>query len=200
MSPAGCIVDEWECVRSTGYFFIGSTYTNEDAMYYNSLGFESALHINTNCADFTPAMFESFVSNQMAAFRSTFPGVPEPTTNRNHCIAWSDWSTVAEVSAAHGIRLDVNYYYWPNDWHQNSVGMFTGSGNPMRFAKLDGTMIDVYQVSTPMQDEGHYPPVTQYPAFCDELLDNAIGPKGILRCILLPTCTLTIMTIRVPMQ
>lgn len=178
MSPAGCRVDEWECVRSTGYFFIGSSYTNADAMYYNSLGFESALHINTGCADFTPAQFESFVSGQMASFRSTFPGVPEPTTNRNHCIAWSDWSTVAEVSAAHGIRLDVNYYYWPNDWHQNRVGMFTGSGNPMRFAKLDGTMIDVYQVSTPMQDEGHYPPVTVYPAFCDELLDNAVGPKG----------------------
>jgi hypothetical protein len=178
MSPAGCRVDEWECVRSTGYFFIGSSYTNADAIHYNSLGFESALHINTNCADFTPAMFESFVSNQMATFRTTFPGVPEPSTNRNHCIAWSDWSTVAEVSAAHGIRLDVNYYYWPNDWHQNRVGMFTGSGNPMRFAKLDGTMIDVYQVSTPMQDEGHYPPVTSYPAFCDELLDNAVGPKG----------------------
>ena len=178
MSPAGCRVDEWECVRSTGYFFIGSTYTNETAMHYTSLGFESALHINTNCADFTPAMFESFVSSQMAAFRSTFPGVPEPVTNRNHCIAWSDWSTVAEVSAAHGIRLDVNYYYWPNDWHQNAVGSFTGSANPMRFAKLDGTMIDVYQVSTPMQDEGHYPPVTPYPAFCDALLDLAIGPQG----------------------
>jgi len=178
MSPASCSVADWECVRSTGYFFIGSSYTNEQAMYYNSIGFESALHINTGCADFTPEQFESFVSGQMAAFRSTFPGVPEPTTNRNHCIAWSDWSTVAEVSAAHGIRLDVNYYYWPNDWHQNRVGMFTGSGNPMRFAKLDGTMIDVYQVSTPMQDEGHYPPVTSYPAFCDELLDNAVGPKG----------------------
>mgnify|MGYP001202572350 CR=1 FL=1 len=178
MSPSGCSVDDWECVRSTGYFFIGSTFTNDDAIYYNSLGFEAALHINTNCADFTPAQYESFVSSQMAAFRSTFPGVPEPSTNRNHCIAWSDWSTVPEVSLAHGIRLDVNYYYWPNDWHLNRPGMFTGSGNPMRFAKLDGTIIDVYQVVTQMQDEGQYAPVTPYPAYCDALFDKAIGPEG----------------------
>jgi len=178
MSPANCSVEDWECVRSTGYFFIGSTFTNEDAIYYNSLGFEAALHINTNCDDFTPAMYESFVSTQMAAFRSTFPGVPEPSTNRNHCIAWSDWSTVPEVSLAHGIRLDVNYYYWPNDWHLNRPGMFTGSGNPMRFAKMDGTIIDVYQVVTQMQDEGQYQPITPYPAYCDALLDKAIGPEG----------------------
>jgi hypothetical protein len=178
MSPAGCSVDDWECVRSTGYFYVGSTYTNEDAIYYESLGFESAVHINTNCANFTPAQFESFVTSQLTTFGNVFPDIPMPTTNRNHCIAWSDWSTVAEVSAAHGIRLDANYYYWPNDWHLNRPGMFTGSANPMRFAKLDGTMIDVYQVVTQMQDEGHYPPVTPYPAFCDALLDKAVGPEG----------------------
>lgn len=178
MSPAGCSVDDWECVRSTGYFYVGSTYTNDDAIYYESLGFESAVHINTNCANFTPAQFESFVTSQLATFGNVFPGIPMPATNRNHCIAWSDWSTVAEVSAAHGIRLDANYYYWPNDWHQNRPGMFTGSANPMRFAKPDGTMIDVYQVVTQMQDEGHYPPVTPYPAFCDALLDKAVGPEG----------------------
>ena len=31
--------------------------------------------------------------------------------------------------------------------------MFTGSGMPMRFADLDGTMIDVYQAATQMTDE-----------------------------------------------
>ena len=31
--------------------------------------------------------------------------------------------------------------------------MFTGSGMPMRFADLDGTMIDVYQATTQMTDE-----------------------------------------------
>lgn len=178
MSPAGCIVEDWECVRSTGYFYVGTTYTNEDAMFYESLGFESALHINTNCANYTAEQYQGFITTQMAAFASAFPDIPLPVTNRNHCIAWPDWSSTAEVEAVNGIRLDANYYYWPNDWHQNRPGMFTGSGNPMRFARLDGTMIDVYQVVTQMQDEGQYPPVTPYPAFCDALLDKAIGPEG----------------------
>ena len=155
MSPAGCNINDWECVRSTGYMFIGSTFTDANAVYYSGLGFEPALHINTNCGNFTPPQFESFVTSQLPVFTGTFPSIPSPATNRNHCIAWSDWSTVAEVSAANGIRLDVNYYYWPSTWHENRPGMFTGSGNPMRFAKLDGTIIDVYQVVTQMQDEGN---------------------------------------------
>jgi len=178
MSPAGCSVDDWECVRSTGYFYVGTTYTNDDAIYYESLGFESALHINTNCANYTAEQYQSFITSQMTAFANTFPDIPLPKTNRNHCIAWPDWSSTAEIESINGIRLDANYYYWPNDWHLNRPGMFTGSANPMRFAKLDGTIIDAYQVVTQMQDEGHYPPVTPYPAFCDALLDKAIGPEG----------------------
>ena len=36
------------------------------------------------------------------------------------------------------------YYYWPEVWMQNRPGMFTGSGMPMRFADIDGSLIDVY--------------------------------------------------------
>ena len=36
---------------------------------------------------------------------------------------------------------------------RNRPGMFTGSGMPMRFAELDGTMIDCYQAATQMTDE-----------------------------------------------
>ena len=53
----------------------------------------------------------------------------------------------------HGIRFDTNYYYWPGDWVNDVPGLFTGSGMPMRFAKADGTMIDVYQATTQMTDE-----------------------------------------------
>ncbi len=31
--------------------------------------------------------------------------------------------------------------------------MFTGSGIPMRFADLDGSLIDVYQATTQITDE-----------------------------------------------
>ena len=52
--------------------------------------------------------------------------------------------------------------------------MFTGSGMPMRFADLDGSMIDVYQAATQMTDESDQ----TYPFTINSLLDNALGPEG----------------------
>ena len=73
-----------------------------------------------------------------------------------------------------GIRLDTNYYYWPPTWVKDRPGMFTGSGMPMRFADLDGSMIDVYQAATQMTDESGQ----TYPFTIDTLLDRALGPEG----------------------
>ena len=66
--------------------------------------------------------------------------VAPPTTNRTHCIAWSDWATQPKVELANGIRLDTNYYYWPGTWVQDRPGLFTGSGMPhalRRHGRLD---------------------------------------------------------------
>ena len=52
--------------------------------------------------------------------------------------------------------------------------MFTGSGMPMRFAKLDGTLIDVYQATTQMTDESGQ----SFPLHIDTLLDRALGSEG----------------------
>ncbi len=52
--------------------------------------------------------------------------------------------------------------------------MFTGSGMPMRFADLDGSMIDVYQATTQLTDESGQ----SEPFNIDSLLDNALGPEG----------------------
>ena len=73
-----------------------------------------------------------------------------------------------------GIRLDTNYYYWPASWIADRPGLFTGSGMPMRFADLDGSMIDVYQATTQMTDESGQ----SYPFTIDTLLDRALGPEG----------------------
>jgi hypothetical protein len=173
-SPPGCSVDDWECVRATGYEYVGSGFTDAQALFYQNLGFEVALHVNTNCARATPSEYEGFVSSQLATFSAAFPSIPAPTSNRNHCIAWSDWSSVPEVETAHGIRFDTNYYYWPTGWVQDRPGFFTGSGIPMRFAKLDGTIIDCFQGVTQMPDESG----ESFPSFCDALLDKAIGPEG----------------------
>jgi hypothetical protein len=102
------------------------------------------------------------------------PGVSAPVTNRNHCISWSDWTIVPEEEETRGIRLDTNYYYWPAPWVDDSPGLFTGSGFPMRFAQTDGTLIDVYQATTQMTDESGQ----SYPATAIALMDRALGPEG----------------------
>jgi PKD repeat protein len=173
-SPANCSVDDWECVRATGYEYVGTTFTNSQAQFYNNLGFEVALHVNTNCSDWNPSSLENFFSTQMSDFAAAFPGIPAITTNRTHCIAWSDWSTQADIQVAHGIRFDTNYYYWPPTWVNDKPGVFTGSGMPMRFARTDGSIIDCYQATTQMTDESGQ----TYPMTSDSLLARALDVRG----------------------
>ena len=173
-SPAGCSVAAWECVRSSSYVYPGSPLTNAQASAYTADGFEVGLHVNTNCGDWNAASLESFYSTQLSSWSAQYSSIPPPSTNRTHCIVWSDYATQPKVELNHGIRLDTNYYYWPPGWVQNRPGLFTGSGMPQRFADLDGTMIDVYQAATQMTDESGQ----TYPFTIDTLLDRAFGSQG----------------------
>jgi hypothetical protein len=172
-SRQGCDVANWECVRSTSYIYPDTPITPAAAAAFDAQGFEIGVHITTNCANYTPGSLDANYSNQLAQFGELF-GLPMPRTNRTHCIVWSDYSTQPEVAQAHGIRLDTNYYYWPSGWVNSVPGVFTGSAMPMRFAKADGTMIDVYQAATQMTDESDQ----AYPFTVDALLDLAVGPEG----------------------
>ncbi len=174
--PSGCVVADWECVRGTSYIYPSTTgLSNAAATAYQSAGFEIALHLLTNCADWPDrAALESFYTSQLPALAANYPGLNAPVTNRTHCIAWGDWATQPKVELQNGIRLDTNYYYWPPEWVQDRPGMFTGSGMPMRFADLDGSMIDVYQAATQMTDESGQ----TYPFTINSLLDRALGPEG----------------------
>jgi len=176
LSPSGCSVVDWECVRGTSYIYPSTpTLTNSEAAAFQAQGFEIGLHVTTNCANWTSrAQLESFYSSQLADWSANYPSLTPPASNRTHCIAWSDWATQPKVELENHIRLDTNYYYWPPAWIQDRPGMFTGSGMPMRFADLDGSMIDVYQAATQMTDESGQ----TEPFNVDTLLDNALGPKG----------------------
>lgn len=167
-------VADWKAVRGTSYLYTGSPISNAQATAYEAQGFELSLHTNTNCENFTSSSLNSSISTQLTQLRSQLPGISVPQTHRTHCMVWSDWATAAKVQAQNGIRMDVNYYYWPGNWVQNRPGMFTGSGMPMRFADLDGTMVDIYQATTQMTDESGI----ALPWFCDQLLDKALGPEG----------------------
>jgi hypothetical protein len=172
-SPSGCSVEDWECIRGTSYVYSGSL-SNTEATFYNSAGFEVALHIDTGCADWTPTSLNTLYEDQRGDFLTHYPGLPSPFTNRTHCIAWSDYDTQPQVEFNNGIRLDTNYYYYPSSWVSDRPGFFTGSGLPMRFAKADGTIIDVYQAATQLTDESGQ----TYPFTIDTLLDRAIGTEG----------------------
>ena len=171
-SPPGCSVEDWQCIRSTSYAYPGTSVPQ--ATTYQAQGFEIGLHLDTGCADFTPASLAASWATQLPLFTSSFPGIAPPRTNRTHCIAWSDWASEATVGRSNGIRLDTNYYYWPGSWVQNRPGMFTGSGIPMRFADLDGSLIDVYQAATQLTDESEI----DIPAHIAALLNRAVGTEG----------------------
>ena len=175
LDPPGCVVAKWQCVRMTSYIYSNTPITDAKAASFVADGFEVGVHITTGCRDWDDQPdLESVYSSLLGEFANKFPSVPSPTTNRMHCIVWSDWGTQPKVELKNGIRLDTTYYYWPAAWVQNRPGMFTGSGMPMRFANPDGTLIDVYQAATQMTDES----AQTYPFNANELLDKALGPEG----------------------
>jgi hypothetical protein len=185
-SLPGCSVADWECVRATSYLFPNTPISASRVAALTAQGFEIGVHMwmsglstgsdasSMDCHDYTPASIAADYSKQIALFGSLFPSTLPLGTNRTHCIMWSDYSTQAEVALANGIRLDTNYYYWPDTWVNSMPGMFTGSGLPMRFATATGTMIDVYQAPSQMTDESGQ----SYPLTIDTLLDRALGPEG----------------------
>jgi len=174
LSPAGCSVANWECVRGTSYIYPSTPLTNAQAAGYAADGFEVGLHVNTNCADYTPASLETIYVQQLAEFLAKYTSIPVPITQRHHCIVWSDWVTGATVQFNHGIRLDTSYYYWPSTWLNDIPGNFTGSAMPMRFVDLSGNIVDVFQATSQMTDESGQ----SYPFTVNTLLDWALGSEG----------------------
>ena len=180
--PPGCSVTDWECVRSTSYVFPGGAggYPPGQAAAYEADGFEIALHTNPGgdntmlCGEWTAANLPTVYNSQLADFAAAFPELTPPVTNRTHCISWGSWVEQPKTELARGIRLDTNYYFWPDTWVQGRPGMFTGSGMPMRFVDLDGTMLDVFQATSQMTDES----AQTYPFTINALLDKAVGPLG----------------------
>jgi hypothetical protein len=177
LSAAGCIVAKWECVRSTSYIYPNSTLTNLEAAQYLADGFEIALHPQAGSCPVVPiseSELAAVFDIQLAQFQAKYTSLPAPVSSRTHCVFWPDWASNARVELARGIRLDANYYHYPGSWIGTEPGFLNGGGFPMRFADLDGTLIDVYQQNTAMNDEAGQ----VYPATVDALLDKALGPQG----------------------
>ncbi len=139
-----------------------------------------------NATPRTPAYWSALFDSQLLQFTAKYTSVPAQVSSRTHCVEWPDWASEAKIELAHGIRLDGNYYHFSSGWIGNKPGFLTGGGFPMRFADSDGSLIDVYQENTNMDDEAGQ----LYPATVNALLDNATGPNGYYG-VLAPTCTPT---------
>jgi fibronectin type 3 domain-containing protein len=178
ISPAGCSVALWECIRSTSYIYTSGPLTNTQAAGYLADGFEVALHISPsgglNCLDVSPAALDLAFTQQLQAFAAKYTSVSAPVTERTHCVYWPDWVSAVKSDLSHGVRLDTNYYHYPDVWIGSKPGFMTGSGLAMRFADTDGAPLDVYQAHTHMDDEAGQ----VYPATVDAMLDKALGPEG----------------------
>ncbi|MEQ1796488.1 MAG: DUF4082 domain-containing protein [Lacibacter sp.] len=167
-------VDDWMAIRSTSNIYPSALLTNAQAVAYQADGFEISMHLNTDCADYTAASLLTYFNTQLSQFTAAYPGLNATTTNRTHCAVWSDWGSKPTVQISKGIRLNMDYYYWPDTWVQNRPGLFTGSGLPMRLANTDGTIFDNYQLPTQITDESGI----NVSNHINTLLDNAIGTNG----------------------
>ena len=181
LSPDGCSPADWECVRSSSFVYASTPLSDQQAAAYTNDGFEVGIHISTHTtfgtcqgANWTPASLPRFYADQLGDWSHKYAHLPPPSSNRVHCVAWTDYVTQAKIELRHGMRFDLNYYYFPAGWVRNRPGFFTGSGLPMRFADLDGALIDVYQTPTQMTDESGQ----SYPFTVDTLLDRALGREG----------------------
>jgi Domain of unknown function (DUF4082)/Bacterial Ig-like domain/Bacterial Ig domain/Secretion system C-terminal sorting domain len=167
-------VANWNTIRSTSYIYSTTPITNAQIASFQNQGFEIGMHLNPDCGVWTPATLDNYFNTQFAAFNSAYYVAIPQVSHRIHCLSWSDWASLPKAEVARGMRFDVNYYYWPDTWISGKPGMFTGSGSPMRFADLDGSLIDCYQAPSQMTDEsGQF-----YPAEVDALLSKATGPEG----------------------
>jgi len=178
-SPPGCRVEDWQCVRSTTYLYpAASELTDAQARMYEDLGYEVAVHPNTNCESVPREKFAAILASDLEDFAQRFPSLNLTSspivTERTHCAAWTDYTTVPEELLQAGIHLDTNYYYWPPGWVNDRPGLFTGTGFAQRFATTTGQLIDVYQATTQMTDESGM----SFPATAIALMDRALGPEA----------------------
>ena len=177
LSPAGCVVTRWECVRATAYTYASSTLTNGQAAGYVAEGFEVALHPNFGSCPAGPTSQSALAAAydaQLAQFAAKYTSIPAQVSSRSHCVYWPDWASNAKVEAARGIRMDANYYHYPASWLGAKPGFLNGGGFPMRFADADGSLIDAYQQNTNVNDEI----TSSFASMIDALLDKALGPEG----------------------
>lgn len=175
LSPIGCSLTDWHCVRASHYVYVGSALTNAQAMQLAGYGFEIGDHPSDNqlCSDDQSyAELYAQYSSDMTAWRAKYSGLPKQVTTRYHCYAWNDWDMVSRTNQALGIKYDLNTVAYPVGWVSSRSPMVTGSGMNMRLTDASGAMLDVHQGVT------NFDNTAGDSVAIAAMFDNAVGVNG----------------------
>jgi hypothetical protein len=175
MSPIGCSVADWQCVRASHYVFVGSALTNTQAAQLAGYGFEIGDHPseNQNCSDYNLyAELYAQYAGDMTAWRAKYTSVPHQVSSRYHCYTWSDWDMMPRADQALGVRYDLNTVAYPASWISSRSPMVTGSGMNMRLTDASGALLDVHQGVT------NFDNTAVDSTAVAAMFDNALGVNG----------------------
>ena len=154
--PPGCSVADWECVRGDLlHLSEHADLQRRRRRRYQEQGFEIGLHITTNCEDWTSRAAARIASTRPA--RRIGRELPEPGRAADqphplHRLERLGDPAEGRAPERHPARHEL-LLLAARSGSRTGPGCSPGSGMPMRFADLDGTMIDVYQAATQMTDE-----------------------------------------------
>ena len=163
-SPAGCSVDDWQCVRATSYIEPDARHVDRDGHALDALGFEFGLDVQTPCEDGALWLDDTEWAEEQE-------DLPSPVSFRSDCFDWPDASWQMFSAALRGVRFATRVVAGPGK-SGKSTGIQTGSAMPMRFAMETGGMINVYV--TPVQITGASPSIA---GDVDALLERALGAR-----------------------
>ena len=128
LSPAGCSVANWDCVRSTSYIYPNATLTNAQAAGYVADGLRGrrCTRSSPSCPT-TPITAgrarRRYYDTQLASFQAKYTSVPAQVSSRTHCVYWPDWASNAKVELARGIRMDAQLLPLPGPVDRREAGL-----------------------------------------------------------------------------
>lgn len=139
----------------TVYLMLGPTRytiaTPEKVAAWRERGHSFGIHHNPYDESFggeeQSELLEAVVRRDVAYYDDHYGGVP--LTNRNHCVAWKGYVDLPKLYAELGVKMDLNVVSLRASW----LRYLNGSGRPMRFVDLDGSVIDCFQQATQAYDD-----------------------------------------------
>ena len=174
LSPAGCVVANWECIRSTSYIYPNSVLTNAQANGYRADGFEVGLHLEVGSCPARAHRRPSCLrrsTRQLARSRRSTRACRRPRPSAPTASTGPEWVTSPKVSSATTSGWTRTTTTTPARGSARSRGSSTAAASRCASPTPTGSIVDVYQQNTNMNDEAGQ----AYPATVNALLDKAVG-------------------------